>query len=432
MPEQGWRWVVIALGTIGLFTAGAVDVRGASPPFAPAGTSFVETTAPPLAAEPGVPAAGTAPVSPLSPLAPPLPGATSAQVPGGPSSALPTLLPDEVPIKDLTPPGFADPCCDGHGHGEAHGGHGGHGGHGHHGPGHLNPLVSEEGGFFTNAEFLLLRPRRGAFDYVLPNTSGGLATIGAIRSLNYELRTGVRAEVGYRFGHTGWDVLFGYTYFRSNAFDSTFAGPGQTLLPTLTRPGLTENVIFAAAEANLEYNLYDLQFGRRFALDEHFAVRAFGGLRFASIRQDFKAYYDGLDATRAAVFAPHQFEGFGPLAGAEAVIVGWHGFHVYGRASGGALTGPSENPILETNGGGSVVYVDSAYNIRKVVPFAAVGFGGGWQYRNFSIRAGYEITHWFDLIDQPRFVDDVGQGKFVSRPANLSLEGLFVQMGLTF
>lgn len=425
MPEQGWRWVVVAVGTIGLCVAGAGEVRAANPPVITTSTTYMES-APPLTAAAGAPASGQIPVSPLSPLAPPLPGASAAQVPAGPSSALPTLLPDEVPIKDLTPPGFAESYIDGHAAGAAHGAHGGHG------PGHLNPLVSSDPGFFANAEFLLLRPRRGAFDYVLPNFSNSLATVGPVRSLNYELRTGVRGEIGYRFGETGWDVLFGYTYFRSNAFDTTRAGPGQTLLPTLTRPGLTENVLFAAAEANLEYNLYDLQFGRRFALDDHFAVRAFGGLRFASIRQDFKAYYDGLDANRAAVFAPNQFEGFGPLAGAEAVIIGWHGFHVYGRASGGALTGPSENPILETNGGGSVVYVDSSYNIRKVVPFAAVGFGGGWQYRNFSIRAGYQITHWFNLIDQPRFVDDVGQGKFVSRSANLSLEGLFVQMGLTF
>jgi hypothetical protein len=49
-----------------------------------------------------------------------------------------------------------------------------------------------------------------------------------------------------------------------------------------------------------------------------------------------------------------------------------------------------------------------------------------------SFRVGYEVTHWFGLIDQPRFTDDVARGKFVSRPADLSLEGLFIQVGLAF
>ena len=47
-------------------------------------------------------------------------------------------------------------------------------------------------------------------------------------------------------------------------------------------------------------------------------------------------------------------------------------------------------------------------------------------------RAGYEVTHWFGLTQPIRFVDDVGQGKISTRPVNLSLEGLFLQVGLAF
>ena len=96
------------------------------------------------------------------------------------------------------------------------------------------------------------------------------------------------------------------------------------------------------------------------------------------------------------------------------------------------LTGNSENPLLEGNANGRAIFANTRYDVQKVVPFTSVGVGGGWQYRTFTLRAGYEITHWFGLIDQPRFTDDVGRGRFVPTPANLSLEGLFVQMAVQF
>jgi hypothetical protein len=42
------------------------------------------------------------------------------------------------------------------------------------------------------------------------------------------------------------------------------------------------------------------------------------------------------------------------------------------------------------------------------------------------------MTQWYNLIQQPRFTDDVAQGAVTTRPASLSLEGLFVQVGLAF
>jgi hypothetical protein len=49
-----------------------------------------------------------------------------------------------------------------------------------------------------------------------------------------------------------------------------------------------------------------------------------------------------------------------------------------------------------------------------------------------SIRAGYEVTNYFNLVQQPRLADDVAPGKVVTRPSNFSLEGLFVQVGLAY
>jgi len=298
-------------------------------------------------------------------------------------------------------------------------------------PGCLTPTVPPHAGFFGTAEYLLFKARSGSFDYALVNATGGLATAGPIQTLNYDLGSGVRAEGGYRF-KAGWDASFAYTYFQTDGRDLIVAGPGQVLLPTLTRPGLTDNATSATAFASLNYNLYDMFVGKRFAIDDHFAIRGFAGFRFAQINQRFDTVYNGLDANLAAVNTASRFNGFGPMIGGEAILSVWHGFHGYARASGGLLTGTSDNPQLETNDGGATVYVNTQNNIRKIVPVSSIAIGGGWQYRTVSIRAGYEITQWFGLSEPARFVDDVGQGKLSTRPSNLSLEGFFIQFGLAF
>ncbi len=327
-------------------------------------------------------------------------------------------LPEELPVRDLTPPGFATDA-------PAHPAYQGV-------PGHLNPAAPEEGGPFASVEFLLLRPHRGAFDFAVPSDATCLVPSGPVRSLNYDVQPGVRAELGHRFGASGWEAYFGYTYFHSSAFDTLTAPAGLVLFPTLTKPGLTNSVLVAGANANLEYNAYDILFGKRFAVDEQFAVRLSGGFRFASLHQAFNAFYDGLDARAATVSAGSKFQGFGPILGGEAVWVGWNGFHLYARANGGLLSGQSDNPLIETNNAGKTIYANTAYDIRKVVPVASAAIGLGWQYRTVTARVGYEITNYWNVIEQPRFVDDIGVGKLVTRPSNLSLEGLFVQLGVAF
>jgi hypothetical protein len=127
-----------------------------------------------------------------------------------------------------------------------------------------------------------------------------------------------------------------------------------------------------------------------------------------------------------------RFSGFGPIVGAEAVLQTWGGFHGYARATGGLIAGRSKNALVETNDAGNTLYANPTYDVDKIVPVASIAIGGGWQYRTISIRAGYEITQWYGLTQPVRFVDDVGQGKISTRPANLSLNGLFLQLGLAF
>ena len=357
--------------------------------------------------------------TPLAPLTPPggppaaFPPATPST--GSPVRSLASLPEDQLPVKDLTPSNvFHDLHPE-----EKH--------HGHEVPGCLASVVPEHGGWYANAEFLLMRPRNSDFDVVVRAPSTGLGTVGPIESFKYSPGTGLRAEIGYVADGGKWDVAFAYTYFTASDDYTSFAGANQVLLPTFTRPGLTDRVLTATGNADLDYQLFDMLGGRRFAIEENLAIRAIAGFRFTDIRQTLDVAFDGGDARKAAVKTRSRFQGFGPLVGAEATLAGPKGFHLYTRATGGFLTGNSVNAVIETNDSGATTYVNTRNDVRKVVPFGSLAIGGGWQYRSVAIRAGYEITHFQDIFERPRFVDDVSQGKVINRASSLSLEGLFIQ-----
>lgn len=422
-----WRW-----GGVAAVVAGW-GLHGTAAPPAP----VLTLPALPAPKPPAAPAFLPAAAAPVAPAMPPEPASlVPATLPrqAAVSATVPATLPESVPspaapspaapapvVTDVTPPNWLTDAPHAAG-GEAHA----------HPPGNLTPSAPPDGGFFMSAEYLVLRARRGAFDYVVADPNRDLATDGKLQSLGYELRSGVRAAVGYRLPDCGWEVLGGYTYYRTSAGAFSAAGAGGSLYPTLTRPGLVDEVSTARALANLELNLYDAEVGRRFVVDDHLALRMSGGVRFASIRQTLSAQYDGIDARSAVVENRSNFDGFGPTVGAEAVWAGGRGFHLYAKATGGLLTGQARNPLTETNNGGLTRYANLDASVRKVVPVAGLGIGGGWQYRRVSLRVGYEITNFFGLIDQPRFADDVSRGKVITRPADLSLEGLFTQVGYSF
>lgn len=375
---------------------------------------------------PGAPSGfgAAAPLAPSAPtMAPPAaPAPTTAPPAGAPPKSLGALPEEHLPVKDLTPHGgFGDI----HPHESHHSDH--------EIPGNLTAVVPSHGGWYTSAEYLLMRPRNTDFDYVIRNTAGnGLATTGPIDSAKYQLGSGVRAAIGYVFDGGKWEGTFQYTYLTAGADSTVFATGNTTLLPTLTRPGLTDRALTATATADLDYQLYEMLAGRRFVISDNLAIRATAGFRFSDIRQTFDAFYDGLDARRAAVKTRSRFQGFGPTVGAEGTLTAEYGFHLYARGQFGLLSGRAVNQVLETNDRGATTYVNVRNDIQREVPFGTVALGLGWQYRTISLRAGYEVTHWQGIFARPRFTDDVGQGKVINTPSNLSLEGLFIQASVIY
>ncbi len=306
--------------------------------------------------------------------------------------------------------------------------------HGGHAEKHVTTCLEEapaHGGLFANAEYLLLRPRRAAFDFALTDANRDLAPTGGVQSLNYELRSGVRGGIGYRFDDH-WAAGFEYTYLGSGANRTVGAPAGGTLYATLTRPGLNDEAATAQATAGLNYNLFDTLASRNFEIDHHTTARVYGGFRFATIRQDFSTVYNGGDANQGIVSTSSNFDGFGPLLGGDIAWKIHNGFHLYAKGSAAMMTGDLRNTLNETNNAGQTVYADIDYSTRRVIPVTTLGIGGGWMHENVTFRVGYEITNWFGLIDTPRFTGELAEGKYTTRNGDFSLEGIFAQFGVSY
>lgn len=282
-------------------------------------------------------------------------------------------------------------------------------------------------GFFFDGEYLFLKPHSQSMDYAIANTSSTDVPDGNVVSRDWTWRSALRVGLGYRLPGQPWSIGFYYTYLHDGTGGSVAAPAGGFLFATLTHPGTVSEVQTASAATSLNYNVFDLEVGRWCALTDTFAVRFFGGGRFAHIDQNFNAFYNGSDANQDVVARQLHFNGGGFRAGADAVQNLFWGLSLFGRANAGLLSGEFHSTLLETNNAGATTLTNFTDRFDKVVPVTEMAMGLGWQYHNLRLTAGYQFINWFGLVNVPTFVNDAHQGKFVYQTSDLSLEGLILR-----
>ncbi len=324
-----------------------------------------------------------------------------------PSGPLPPPPPGPVGITDESPPDAANgesPAANGSGLGR---------------------------GLYLDAEYLFLRPLIQPRNFAIIDPTSANVPQGSIAELTLPWRSALRVGIGYECG-SGWGGGFHYTYLHSAAYDALAAPPGGVLFATLTHPGTVEQVQTAVASASLNYNVFDVDFGRSFHPCENVALRAFGGVRFARIEQGLNTTYDGIDANQDLAFNQQTFNGAGLMLGGEGNWTFWHGLGVFARATGSMLAGQVNAQVFEGNNAGSTVLTNVTDRFEKVVPVVDIALGASWQYRNLTLMTGYQFVNWFGLIDQPNFTDDFAQGHITRSTGDLSLNGWMARLAWNF
>jgi hypothetical protein len=285
--------------------------------------------------------------------------------------------------------------------------------------------------FFASGEYLLLQPRRRALDFAISSATNDGTPQGSVQSLGFQSNSGIRVGGGVVLPNCGWEFGGYYTYFHSADRNAFGAPPGGALYATLTHPGFVSQVDTAAAGANLDYQIFDLEAVHPYKLSDNTTLRVLVGGRFAWIDQRLSAFYNGQSAFQADVLSPISFYGAGIRAGAEGDWKICRRFGVYAHGAGSLLAGDFRTTLLETNNANTTTIVNVTDNYHKIVPVAELGLGVSWQCEHVLVRIGYEVVNWFGLVDSPDFVHDFSN-KLSHRTSDLGLDGLSVKVQWTY
>lgn len=287
-------------------------------------------------------------------------------------------------------------------------------------------------GWKVSSEFLSWQLHRRDLDYAIATDDSALAVgDGAVQKLGFGSDAGLRVGIARQLA-SGWEVGFTYTYFYTSASGSAAEPANGNLWATRNHPALYEEAATANAFSSLKYHVFDLEASYQWCLSPSANVKMFGGPRWATIDQQFRANYDGRDFSNASVNHPVDLNAFGLRLGVAGQWELGHGFSLFGRGAGSLMYGRFDSQLTETNlaGAQSIVSVRDEY--QQAVPVLEVAAGLSWRYRCFEVSAGYEIVDWFNAGDRSAFVDGNDEGLYSSASTDLLLEGLFARCVWTF
>jgi hypothetical protein len=346
--------------------------------------------------------------------------------PRAPVGSLPASLPNEVhnPAPPSTP--VAPHVVDGHGAG--HNGHNGQAEHGH--EIETGPLS----GFFLEGEYLLIRARRQRLDYAIITPNAAVLPSGTVNSVYWGTRSGFRAGGGYRM-EDGWAIGAFVTNFHAEDDRFAQAPPGGALLATLTQGGGIESVATARPVTNIDFTVIDLEASKQLCIGDSLALKLFGGGRLAFIDQNLSCIYEGGNLglnNPLFVNSPIYFRGAGLTGGAEGLWKVWHNWGLYGRTRLSLISGQFTQELTESLNSMGVIITNVNEKYKAVVPVVEMGAGIGYQGEHFSLKIGYDLANWFNMVDSIDFPDGTSFGHIGRRQSDLMLEMLTVQLGVTF
>jgi len=288
------------------------------------------------------------------------------------------------------------------------------------------------GGLIVDFDFLLLRPYRRPHDFAISDPIADRTIGGSLQNFGWETVGAYRIGLGWKLNHD-WEVKAVYTYMHSNDHVATAQPIGGELFATLSAPLTFDSANAAHGSSNIDMDLVDGEFAKRWVACPNLWVRVSGGFRIASIEQKENVFYDFTDAGLGGSNVSNriQFDGIGPRVGAEGFWRFWECLGLYAKAYTSLMTGHFETDTTQWVNDGRTLVVDVHDRFMKVVPNFELGVGMGWQSKNLSLKVGYEVQQFFGLVDTVDFPD---QATFKNsyRTGDVSFEALTLSLGITY
>lgn len=303
------------------------------------------------------------------------------------------------------------------------------------------PVVKDGVDLWFEGDALYMRASQDGLGYAITTPSTDAFVNGKTKSIRYNWNWGWRAAMGYNLPHDGWDIRFGWAWFKAHGKRVVRQDDGG-VYPTenspdgsLASPASTFRSISASGHASAIFNIADLDMGREFFVSKWLTLRPFVGIRGMWMNNNYKARYKGGSALGFSSIRDkltNRFRGYGLHGGLDTQWGLGSGWSVFGDLAFSLLYGMQRTKANEAvfSGAGTVNRLkdnDRWQALRAITDFA---LGIRWdklfsndRYR-MRLQLGWENHMFFDLSQSKKFVNTTVDGKFVANRGAMGLNGL--------
>lgn len=300
-------------------------------------------------------------------------------------------------------------------------------------------------GWDIYADWLYWKPRGCELDYAAP--FNGVSSLGNVEKLKAKYDNGFR--LGLQKGCDCLDFGIEYTYFRTDrnaeVVDTANGNIAGTHLITRYTALTQGDIQKATGDWDIQYNVLDLLAGMKMDFGSCIEARMFTGLKFAAIDQSFKSTYRGGTGELGNILdiatQKNKLKAYGFTLGTSSRMELVECFNFFGNFSYDLLFARTKRRFqydISTDLGTTVTTLadlkDECYRLVSVFNFA---FGIEYDLCQIfcvdsKISFGYEYHQW---LNTPGFMNHhfvSNEFTFDRHNDNLSLDGLFLRLGIHF
>lgn len=277
-----------------------------------------------------------------------------------------------------------------------------------------------------------LQPRWPDMELGIANRQNLGVPNGQVQRLEFDPALGFEAGFERRFNaNSGFRMH--YTYLHAETQTGIAANPGATVTPTLTHPLGMRDVDGGLGSARHTSNVLDVLWTRRIHSADCFDVWLLAGPRAAWLRRGFDLDYTGGDAGPLGTADHNQsFRGFGLCGGFDLEWKLGGGWSVEAGSKLSLLKSRNRMSVLETSLRGQALLADANDARSGITPMFDMNAGLKYAVGAWNVAAGYQMQQWFSVSELLTFNDDVHVGSLDRRRGDLSLDGLYLRLGVSF
>jgi len=298
--------------------------------------------------------------------------------------------------------------------------------------------------YYLSGSALLWDADEEGLDFVFENDLGtDSVTDASLKQLSPKWACGYRVEAGASLPCYGLETGVAWTHFSSHAQKEAEAPFGGALFSVWTAPNNLTSPTSGSGEWDLSMNMFLLELGKTFCLNQCVAITPNIGLVGASINQSIDFNFNGGVSYGGAypviddnIRMTNNYWGIGLRAGINGK---WQWTNCFGLYTKGALSILNGNFYVKqsesvqfsgVNGYTNLLDIKDTYYRARIL--AELGLGIYWETTirscgRFTLQLGWEQLYFFGQNQLNRFTTSQSPGVHVATDGDLSLQGITVR-----